>query len=81
MLHPDAPEAAILDPDEYARWRHANADVEEISVFTNNSLTEAQILALFRDEWYEAQDPLEVIAIEDAEIERDIKRQKGGLDS
>ena len=73
-LHPDAPEDVCDDPDKYALWRleHREEDDELLG------LTKEERLAYFRVEFFDSMETEESIAIEDAEIELRLARERGG---
>ena len=66
-LHPEAPETVTGDPDSYAAWRRDHQDVEERK--SSHMLSETDTLAFFRDEFWEAMETPDSIAMENAEIE------------
>jgi hypothetical protein len=67
MLHPDAPAEAIENPEAYARWRIEHLNAEEAAIWRRRPLDE--MMAFFRDEFWESRETPDSIAMEDAEIE------------
>lgn len=72
MLHPEAPESVIGDPDAYAAWRSEHCEPHEVL-----GLTHQQRLKFFRAEWFDAQDSPEQIAVENAEMDLDEQIRTG----
>ena len=74
-LHPDAPASVTGDPDAYAKWRLDHIDEDERRALMG--MSEADKLAFFLHEFWDAMDSPEEIAIENAEIELEIEREQG----
>jgi hypothetical protein len=66
-LHPDTPDERRSDPETYARWRIEHLDAREVAIWRRRPLDE--MMAFFRDEFWESRETPDSIAMEDAEIE------------
>ena len=76
-LHPDAPPEVRTDAERYARWRLEHLDEEERLACAAWLADDAERLAYFKDEFYEAMDGPEDVEVEDAEIELHLLAEKG----
>jgi hypothetical protein len=74
-LHPDAPVTVTGDFEAYAERRLDNVDEEERRALAG--MSEADKLAFFLDELWDAMDSPHEIAVENAEIELEMEREQG----
>ncbi len=56
MLHPETPDDAKTDAHLYAAWRYETLGAEEAAALRGRNLSIAAQLALFRQEWSDAQE-------------------------